>query len=179
MPSFEMVLFYVLKPLPFLDYLYLYMRYGVTLVWLCWFSFCSPIFLQVMYLNFGLLRGELWERIYNWCFIFCIKRYEFDAEYMSPSTFWLSLCSQCTQLQLDFQTFVWISWHTQYNYLLFFLDLLSVNVYVPKDRVTNLHQGYGFVEFRSEEDADYVSIFSGIFSIDNCSISSNIISSVN
>lgn len=33
----------------------------------------------------------------------------------------------------------------------------SVNVYVPKDRVTNLHQGYGFVEFRSEEDADYVS----------------------
>ena len=33
----------------------------------------------------------------------------------------------------------------------------SVNVYVPKDRVTNLHQGYGFIEFRSEEDADYVS----------------------
>ena len=33
---------------------------------------------------------------------------------------------------------------------------LAVNVYVPKDRVTNLHQGYGFVEFRSEEDADYV-----------------------
>ncbi|XP_044484829.1 splicing factor 3B subunit 4-like [Mangifera indica] len=30
-----------------------------------------------------------------------------------------------------------------------------VNVYVPKDRVTNLHQGYGFVECRSEEDADY------------------------
>ncbi|KAG5011388.1 hypothetical protein JHK82_023589 [Glycine max] len=29
-----------------------------------------------------------------------------------------------------------------------------VNVYVPKDRVTNEHQGYGFVEFRSEEDAD-------------------------
>lgn len=35
--------------------------------------------------------------------------------------------------------------------------IISVNVYVPKDRVTNLHQGYGFVEFRSEEDADYVS----------------------
>ena len=33
----------------------------------------------------------------------------------------------------------------------------AVNVYVPKDRVTNLHQGYGFIEFRSEEDADYVS----------------------
>ncbi|KFK40232.1 hypothetical protein AALP_AA3G347900 [Arabis alpina] len=30
-----------------------------------------------------------------------------------------------------------------------------VNVYVPKDRVTNSHQGYGFIEFRSEEDADY------------------------
>ncbi|XP_075493918.1 LOW QUALITY PROTEIN: uncharacterized protein LOC142531604 [Primulina tabacum] len=30
-----------------------------------------------------------------------------------------------------------------------------VNVYVPKDRVTNARQGYGFVEFRSEEDADY------------------------
>jgi splicing factor 3B subunit 4 len=32
----------------------------------------------------------------------------------------------------------------------------AVNVYMPKDRVTNAHQGYGFVEFRSEEDADYV-----------------------
>ncbi|PSC72717.1 Splicing factor 3B subunit 4 [Micractinium conductrix] len=30
-----------------------------------------------------------------------------------------------------------------------------VNVYMPKDRVTNEHQGYGFVEYRSEEDADY------------------------
>ncbi|KAF8065905.1 SF3B4 [Scenedesmus sp. PABB004] len=30
-----------------------------------------------------------------------------------------------------------------------------VNVYMPKDRVTNAHQGYGFVEFRAEEDADY------------------------
>mmetsp|Transcript_18595 Transcript_18595/g.25781 ORF Transcript_18595/g.25781 Transcript_18595/m.25781 type:complete len:436 (+) Transcript_18595:35-1342(+) len=30
-----------------------------------------------------------------------------------------------------------------------------VNMYVPKDRVTSQHQGYGFVEFRSEEDADY------------------------
>ncbi|KAI3451722.1 hypothetical protein Pfo_008387 [Paulownia fortunei] len=29
------------------------------------------------------------------------------------------------------------------------------NVYVPGDPVTNAHQGYGFVEFRSEEDADY------------------------
>lgn len=32
-----------------------------------------------------------------------------------------------------------------------------MNVYLPKDRVTNMHQGYGFVEFRTEEDADYVS----------------------
>ena len=30
------------------------------------------------------------------------------------------------------------------------------NVYVPKDRVTSTHQGYGFVEFRHEEDAEYV-----------------------
>lgn len=33
----------------------------------------------------------------------------------------------------------------------------AVNVYLPKDRITNNHQGYGFVEFRTEEDADYVS----------------------
>lgn len=39
------------------------------------------------------------------------------------------------------------------------LTLSAVNVYVPKDRVTSLHQGYGFVEFRSEEDADYVCPF--------------------
>lgn len=30
-----------------------------------------------------------------------------------------------------------------------------VNVHLPKDRVTQNHQGYGFVEFVSEEDADY------------------------
>ncbi|CAA7022175.1 unnamed protein product [Microthlaspi erraticum] len=30
-----------------------------------------------------------------------------------------------------------------------------VNVHVPKDRVTNHRQRFGFVEFRSEEDADY------------------------
>ncbi|PRQ51820.1 putative nucleotide-binding alpha-beta plait domain-containing protein [Rosa chinensis] len=35
--------------------------------------------------------------------------------------------------------------------------LLVFNVYVPKDRVMNLHQGYRFVEFRSEQDADYIS----------------------
>lgn len=33
--------------------------------------------------------------------------------------------------------------------------MLAVNVHMPKDRVTQMHQGYGFVEFLSEEDADY------------------------
>ena len=32
-----------------------------------------------------------------------------------------------------------------------------VNVHLPKDRVTQTHQGYGFVEFASEDDADYAS----------------------
>jgi splicing factor 3B subunit 4 len=30
-----------------------------------------------------------------------------------------------------------------------------VNVHLPKDRVTQSHQGYGFVEFNAEEDAEY------------------------
>ena len=30
-----------------------------------------------------------------------------------------------------------------------------VNVHMPKDRVSLNHQGYGFVEFISEDDADY------------------------
>ena len=30
-----------------------------------------------------------------------------------------------------------------------------VNVYLPKDRVSGTHQGYGFVEYRGEEDAEY------------------------
>ncbi|KAL3071811.1 hypothetical protein niasHS_016910 [Heterodera schachtii] len=29
------------------------------------------------------------------------------------------------------------------------------NVNMPKDRITGTHQGFGFVEFMSEEDADY------------------------
>ena len=33
--------------------------------------------------------------------------------------------------------------------------LMSANVHVPRDRITQSHQGYGFVEFMSEEDADY------------------------
>jgi splicing factor 3B subunit 4 len=37
------------------------------------------------------------------------------------------------------------------------------NVHLPKDRVTQTHQGYGFVEFMSEEDADYASkVMNGI-----------------
>jgi len=30
-----------------------------------------------------------------------------------------------------------------------------VSVHIPKDRITNVQQAFGFVEFRSEEDADY------------------------
>ena len=30
-----------------------------------------------------------------------------------------------------------------------------VNVFLPKDKVTGKHQGFGFVEFRGEEDAEY------------------------
>ena len=33
--------------------------------------------------------------------------------------------------------------------------MISVNVHMPKDRITQQHQGYGFVEFMGEEDADY------------------------
>ena len=30
-----------------------------------------------------------------------------------------------------------------------------VNVHMPKDRISQAHQGYGFVEFLGEDDADY------------------------
>lgn len=29
------------------------------------------------------------------------------------------------------------------------------NVYIPRDRITQQHSGYGFVEFKSEQDSDY------------------------
>merc|ERR1719482_1555149 len=29
------------------------------------------------------------------------------------------------------------------------------SVHVPKDKITGTHQGYGFIEFKHEEDADY------------------------
>jgi len=32
---------------------------------------------------------------------------------------------------------------------------ISVNVHLPKDRISMAHQGYGFAEFLTEEDAEY------------------------
>jgi len=32
---------------------------------------------------------------------------------------------------------------------------MTVNVHLPKDRVSMAHQGYGFCEFLTEEDAEY------------------------
>ena len=31
----------------------------------------------------------------------------------------------------------------------------TVNVHLPKDRISMTHQGYGFCEFLTEDDADY------------------------
>lgn len=31
----------------------------------------------------------------------------------------------------------------------------TVNVHLPKDRISMAHQGYGFCEFLTEEDAEY------------------------
>ena len=35
------------------------------------------------------------------------------------------------------------------------LNLGAVNVHLPKDRISMAHQGYGFCEFLTEEDAEY------------------------
>lgn len=34
-------------------------------------------------------------------------------------------------------------------------DIPAVNVHMPRDRITQQHQSYGFVEFMGEDDADY------------------------
>lgn len=34
-------------------------------------------------------------------------------------------------------------------------DECIVNVHLPKDRISMAHQGYGFCEFLTEEDAEY------------------------
>lgn len=61
---------------------------------------------------------------------------------------WVLCNAYCLVYHVDVLHYVLLNVH--------FVFFVVVNVYVPKDRVTNLHQGYGFVEFRSEEDADYV-----------------------
>lgn len=35
------------------------------------------------------------------------------------------------------------------------LNYFAVNVHLPKDRISMAHQGYGFCEFLTEEDAEY------------------------
>jgi len=36
-----------------------------------------------------------------------------------------------------------------------YLHSCPVNVHLPKDRISMTHQGYGFCEFLTEEDAEY------------------------
>lgn len=55
----------------------------------------------------------------------------------------------CLSSSLDHHEFVFR------NLMSFTLTKISVNVHMPKDRVTQMHQGYGFVEFLNEDDADY------------------------
>ena len=42
-----------------------------------------------------------------------------------------------------------------------------VNVHMPKDKLTGLHSGYGFVEFKQERDAEYAMRVMGMISLYN------------
>lgn len=90
-------------------------------------------------------------------------------------------CEHVKILKTSWWIWTWLDWKSCYiigintckislrceiSVMLLYLPFpppVSVNVYVPKDRVTNLHQGYGFIEYRSEEDADYVSGAHGLW----------------
>ena len=45
-------------------------------------------------------------------------------------------------------------WKNVYQILLYVFEH-AVNVHMPRERITQLHQNYGFVEFMGEDDADY------------------------
>jgi splicing factor 3B subunit 4 len=42
-----------------------------------------------------------------------------------------------------------------HNLLKQYAEYRPVNVHLPKDRISMAHQGYGFCEFLTEEDAEY------------------------
>jgi len=43
------------------------------------------------------------------------------------------------------------------------LKLCAVSVNMPRDKITNTHQGYAFVEFRTPDDGDYaIKILNGV-----------------
>ena len=44
---------------------------------------------------------------------------------------------------------------TMFFILIYDFNILLVNVHLPKDRISMAHQGYGFSEFLTEEDAEY------------------------
>ncbi len=45
--------------------------------------------------------------------------------------------------------------HIRFQLVWLVNDCLQVNVHLPKDRISMAHQGYGFCEFQTEEDAEY------------------------
>lgn len=51
---------------------------------------------------------------------------------------------------------VWTAARIVLDFLISTRACTADNVYVPKDRVTTKHKGHAFVEFKGEEDADYV-----------------------